>query len=392
MMPPPLAFTPEISALLAAHAPTAIGVSGGKDSAASALATSAYLDTIGHAGPRILIHSDLGRVEWRDSLPSCQRLADRLDLELVVVRRAAGDLMDRWLTRWDNNVERYTNLLCVKIILPWSTPSMRFCTSELKDAVIASDLKKRFAGHAIISVNGIRREESAKRRVAPVSKVLNRLRGVQLGTSGMGWHSIIEWKKEEVFSYLAAMNCPLHEAYTVYQASRCSCVFCMLGTRAGHIAGTKCADNHDLYREQTELEIVSTFSFQEGAWLGDVAPHLLSSTTRDRLAVAKIKAQQRELVEARIPKHLLYTKGWPTCVPTYDEAVLLCEVRLEVGEIIGIPVNYTTPDTLIGRYEDLMEQARLKGKEQNEQAEEPETSSLIQLNNFARSAASEVAA
>jgi hypothetical protein len=48
-----------------------------------------------------------------------------------------------WQGRWANNLTRYRDLLCVKLILPWSTPSMRFCTSELKTAVIASALKKR---------------------------------------------------------------------------------------------------------------------------------------------------------------------------------------------------------------------------------------------------------
>ena len=55
--------TDDVDALLAAGAPVAIGVSGGKDSCAAALATIEHLDTIGHTGPRVLIHSDLGRVE-----------------------------------------------------------------------------------------------------------------------------------------------------------------------------------------------------------------------------------------------------------------------------------------------------------------------------------------
>jgi hypothetical protein len=51
------------------------------------LALIPYLDAIGHHGPRVLIHSDLGQVEWKDSLPTCERLAARLGLELIVVRR-----------------------------------------------------------------------------------------------------------------------------------------------------------------------------------------------------------------------------------------------------------------------------------------------------------------
>ena len=60
--------TPEITSALEAGAAVAIGVSGGKDSAATALATTDYLEDVGHSGPRVLIHSDLGREEWRQSL------------------------------------------------------------------------------------------------------------------------------------------------------------------------------------------------------------------------------------------------------------------------------------------------------------------------------------
>ena len=127
--------TPEITSALDAGAAVAIGVSGGKDSAVTALATIDYLEDLGHRGPRVLIHSDLGRVEWRQSLPACHRLADRLGLELIVVRRETGDLLDRWRSRWENNVRRYAELSCVKLILPWSTASMKFCTSELKTSI-----------------------------------------------------------------------------------------------------------------------------------------------------------------------------------------------------------------------------------------------------------------
>src|SRR5579872_2712169 len=141
-----LEVIPQVHDLLTADAPVAFGVSGGKDSAAMVLATTVYLDQIGHRGPRILIHSDLGRLEWKASLPLCERLAQRVGLDLIVVRRQAGDLMERWLTRWRNNCERYAQLECAKLILPWSTPTMSFCRSELKTAIICRDLVERFPG------------------------------------------------------------------------------------------------------------------------------------------------------------------------------------------------------------------------------------------------------
>src|SRR3546814_9288489 len=78
-------------------------------------------------------------------------------------------MLARWQGRWANNLTRYQDLSCVKVILPWSTPSMRFCTSELKVAVITSALKKQYPGQDIVNVAGIRRQESPARNRMPIS-------------------------------------------------------------------------------------------------------------------------------------------------------------------------------------------------------------------------------
>lgn len=357
---PLISTTPLIEDLLRAHSPVAIGVSGGKDSDIAALETSAYLDAIGHQGTRVLIHSDLGRVEWADSLPQCERLAERLDLELIVVRRAAGGMMERWQTRWANNVARYAALECVKLILPWSTAAMRFCTSELKTAIICRELVRRFPNQTILSVSGIRREESAKRKLAPIAKAQPKLSSVTHVTRGYDWHPILELTKADVFAAHERHNFPLHEAYRTYGSSRVSCAFCILGSQADLSASTTCAANADIYREMVDLEITSSFSFQEG-WLGDVAPHLLDDRARAGLEHAKYVARIREAAESRIPAHLLYTKGWPTVMPSAEEAELLCEVRQVVAATVGLEIDYTTPERLLGRYAELMA-ARPKGE------------------------------
>ena len=55
-----LASVPAVDAAIVAGAPVVLGVSGGRDSLALALRVSEHLDEVGHAGPRRLIHSDLG--------------------------------------------------------------------------------------------------------------------------------------------------------------------------------------------------------------------------------------------------------------------------------------------------------------------------------------------
>lgn len=339
---------------MAAYAPVALGVSGGKDSSATALATTAYLDDIGHTGPRILIHSDLGRIEWRESLPMCQRLADFLGLELVVVRRQAGDLLDRWWVRWRNNVERYANLETVRLILPWSTPNMLFCRSELKAAIICRELIQRYPGRTILSATGIRREESATRAHAPISAPQVRLTNATHHTLGLDWHPIVSWQLAQVLAYHQIRQFPLHPAYA-RGMSRVSCAFCVLASLADLITSATTPDHQDLYRELVDIEIQSSFAFQSGHWLGDLVPMLLTAAQQRGVLEAKRRAATREQAEARIPRHLLYSKGWPTCMPTRTEARLLADVRGIVADTLHLRINYREPDAGLARYTQLME-------------------------------------
>ena len=347
-----VSVTPKVSSMLATGAVVAVGVSGRKDSVACAKRLAAYLDTIGHTGPRVLIHADLGSVEWRDSLPVCERLATQVGWELIVVQRKAGGMMERWEKRWENNIARYLALECVKVILPWSTPSMRFCTSELKTAVICSELSKRYKGRDILSVTGVRHQESAARAKMPIATQQPKL--TKKNSEGVNWNPIIDWSTDAVFDYIREQEGPLHEAYTKYGSSRVSCAFCIMGSIGDLNASSSCPDNQDIYRRMVTLEAVSTFGFQGSRWLGDLAPHLLDDETRAALDHAKQSHKVREAAEARIPKHLLFTKGWPTVMPTYDEAVLLGEVRQTVCGVMGIPSTFTQPEEVLARYAVLM--------------------------------------
>lgn len=347
-----VAVTSEVAQLLANDCVVAVGVSGGKDSDACAIATDRHLRAIGHAGPRVLVHADLGRVEWRDSLRNCERLARHLGWELIIVQRKAGDLLARWHSRWANSVARYVELSCVKLILPWSTPSMRFCTSELKVDQITSALKKRFPGQHIINVSGIRRQESPTRAKMPVAAPLAKLQ--RRGSAGMAWNAIIEWPLQDVLHAIRDAGLELHEAYTLYGASRVSCVFCIMSSQRDLQAAVACEDNHDVYRAMVELEADSTFAFQGNHWLADVAPYLLTESLVKRVNRSKAAAVARQEIEGELPRHLLYTAGWPTAMPTFAEAELIARVRRRVSELVGLNAQYLTADAVLSRYDDLM--------------------------------------
>src|SRR5437660_11108138 len=83
-----------------------------------------------------------------------------------------------------------------------------------------------------------------------------------------------------------------------------------------------------------------------------------------RLSEARKRAKQREQVEEQIPKHLLYIRGWPTIMPTFQEALLLSRIRRTVAEIMQIPIAYTEPESILARYAQLMAIHTSKGGRQ----------------------------
>jgi 3'-phosphoadenosine 5'-phosphosulfate sulfotransferase (PAPS reductase)/FAD synthetase len=350
---PPIALSEEVSAALALDAPVAVGVSGGKDSQAAALATAAHLDAIGHSGPRLLVHADLGRVEWSASLPTCEALASHLGWELLVVSRTAGDLLDRWRSRWDSSRRRYEALETVKLVLPWSTASMRFCTSELKAAVISSALRRRFPQGPILSVTGVRRDESAQRRRMPVAKASTRL--ARRASVGWDWNPIIEWSREDVFAVIAAAGLTLHPAYTDLGMSRVSCRFCILASGADLMRAAHADESLDLYRALVDLELGSSFGFQDTRWLADLVPDRLTQDQRAAIHGAKWRAMRRREIEATLPATLLFERGWPTRVPDLAEAASLATARNAMAALYRFETPYLTASAVRDRISELMQ-------------------------------------
>lgn len=343
----PIVTDIDLDALLAANSPVAFGVSGGKDSQAAVLAGFAHLDSIGHAGPRVLIHADLGSVEWDDSLPTCEALARHVGVELLVVSRKAGGLMERWESRWQSSKTRYQELSTVTLVPCWSTPAMRFCTSEQKTHVIEAELKRRFKGLQIVNVTGVRRAESAARSKSTIT-------GWDKDRRVLSWRPIVDWSTDQVFEAIDASGLHPHPAYRVFGMGRVSCKFCIMSSLPDMVAAAAQPESHDLYRQMVGLEADSTFAFQGARWLSDLAPHLMSSELSARVASAKRNAARRLEAEERITKPMLYVKGWPTRMLTDDEADILASVRTEVAEIFGWTATFADRASIHRRYAELM--------------------------------------
>lgn len=354
-----LAIDSDVAGLLAQQAVVALGVSGGKDSDAMALAVNRFLDAAGHTGQRVLVHSDLGQIEHSDSLPQCRRLAEMMELELIIVGRRQGGMIERWEQRWRDNAARYTNLECVTLITPWSSAGMRFCTSELKVTPICRELSQRFHGQPIINAVGIRREESPGRAKKPISQPNAKLMRAG-GKAGRDWYPILEWSVEQV--WLEHQRCAFepHYAYRHNGNSRVSCSVCVLSSLHDLQASLKDERNHAAYLRVVNLEINSAFSFQPSRWLGDVRSDLLNDVQREGLQRAKEINSRRREIEARIPKELRFVSGWPTFVPDDVQSSLLAEVREEIGHLTGLPVRYTSATAIRERYRELVNLRDLK--------------------------------
>lgn len=366
-----LAITPEVEALLQVGAPVAVGVSGGKDSHAIAWALSKLLKD--YTGPKVLIHSDLREVEWLDSLPACQRIADRISWELIVCGRPAGGMMERWESRWQSSIRRYVDMVTVAVVLPWSTPAMRFCTSELKVDPICAALKRRFGKVPIINVTGVRAEESSSRAQQPVSAP----GGPKLPPGSLTWRPLHPWLLQDVWDAIAESGVEAHEAYRLFGSSRVSCRFCILANEADLKASLKDPEAAAIYRRMCELELESGFAFQGSRWLTSLAPELLDQgpgrsygsadvpwgiSGAGMLVNAQLLCDQRREAEAWLPKHLQFTKGWPHCVPTLKESEKLAAMRRTICKLYGWQTPYADAKSVQDRYQELWDLKQAKKK------------------------------
>jgi 3'-phosphoadenosine 5'-phosphosulfate sulfotransferase (PAPS reductase)/FAD synthetase len=125
-------------------------VSGGKDG--QGMMRTLKRNKVPIAG---MIHCDLGRAEWPQSLGMCQRQADEYGIPLHVLRRADGLGLVEYM-------RRRLRLLAGTGKPFWPSAKARYCTSDLKRGPSNAFFRK--CGHnLIISAEGIRAEESTKR-------------------------------------------------------------------------------------------------------------------------------------------------------------------------------------------------------------------------------------
>ena len=294
-----LALTPAVEAALRDGAWVSYSVSGGKDSSAAIIAAEAALDAIGHPrDKRLMMHADLGRIEWAETLPHVQRLASVFNLPLRIVEHTSHDMISRWERRGDLGRERWAEGSTTNLIGPWSSASLRFCTSEMKIHVM-SRAKRELSG-PVVTVMGIRREESTGRAKTPYEAPDTAMK--RYGRSDcFVWNPVADWTKSQVFAAHEEKSIPLHDAYGL-GSTRLSCSFCVLANLNDLTVASAQDGNLETYRLLVEMEAKYGFSFQASRWLADVRPQLLTTGLLSDIERAKIAAARRRELEKSYPE------------------------------------------------------------------------------------------
>lgn len=206
--------------------------SGGKDSQAM-MAYLMELSQVGFCGRLVVVHSDLGEMEWEPMHDFIKKNAFGFEVHVVQPKLSFFDLCRKYLR------------------LP--SGQARFCTDQLKTQPIKWFIRDYCVQHGItraVNCIGIRSEESpsrAKKSPWRDSKVSLKKTGLQI----MEWYPIFDFKIEDVWNQIRQAGQEPHPVYAE-GFTRLSCVFCVFGRINEHKMAAKMRP--ELYQKMVALE------------------------------------------------------------------------------------------------------------------------------------------
>lgn len=245
--------TPDLAALdLNDYDWVLISSSAGKDSQAM---LTTMVEKCAAAGVKrsrlVVVHADLGRVEWLGTKDLAERQAKHYGLRFEVVTRPQGDLL--------HQVEFQRNGL-------WPSSTNRYCTSDHKRGQIlklltrltnetraAENTKRRIK---ILDCWGIRAEESTER--AKKDELSINKKGTNKKRLTHTYLPVFNFTENEVWATIKRSGVEHHRAYDLGMP-RLSCCFCIYSGRDSLlIAGEH---NPELLEEYVALEKRVKFDF-----------------------------------------------------------------------------------------------------------------------------------
>jgi len=241
--------TPEFTALVKAGALVVVNHSGGKDSQA----TYAVIRSLVPHAQIVVVHADLGEVEWGGVKT---HIAENIDHELHIAQAIYKDGAEKTLL---NMVER-------RGMFPSS--AARWCTSDLKRGPaekVIRRLSKETGRPIVISCFGFRAEESSARAKRPVWS--KNERNSKAGRVWFDFNPIHDLTTKEVFEVIASVDQEAHPAYAAGN-ERLSCVFCIFGSRNDLRLGA--AARPELFAKYVELEQKVGHTIRHNESLADI--------------------------------------------------------------------------------------------------------------------------
>ena len=211
----------------------------------------------------VVVHCDLGRVEWEGTLDLAREQAEHYGLRFEVVRRDLGDLLTQVEQRHEANLAKG------KSQAPWPSSTARWCTSDQKTSQVLKLITRLTAELSlprqarILNCLGIRAEESPARAKKVAYEVEAKSNGKR---EIVRWLPIFDWTEEQVWDRIHASGVRYHEAYEVGM-ERLSCCFCVLASRKDLTIAAK--HNPELAAEYVAVErrvgwkFTNTFSIED---------------------------------------------------------------------------------------------------------------------------------
>lgn len=224
----------QIDSLIARGALFVINHSGGKDSQAMYLLLCGLVP----AAQRVIVHADLGEVEWPGAVDQIKATTAGEPLHVCRSRRGLLQMIEE------------------RGMFP--SPSQRQCTSDLKRGPIERTVRavtreRKAAGieawGLVVNCMGMRAEESPGRsKLTPFKRHEGNSKA---GREWYDWLPIHDLTTVEVFTRIAAAGQSPHWVYAAGM-SRFSCCFCIMSNKADLTTAARL--NPDLYRRYADLE------------------------------------------------------------------------------------------------------------------------------------------
>ena len=239
-----------------------VNSSAGKDSQAMLDYLVELADKEGVRDRLVVVHADLGRVEWQGTADLAERQAKHYGVRFEKMARPQGDLLEHIENRG-----------------MFHDAKNRYCTSDHKRGQIGKIVTRlhRESGKAnfrVLNCLGIRAQESSAR-----SKKMSFVKDERNSTNNRHvdmWYPIFTWSIKDVWDRINASGVEHHKAYDLGMP-RLSCVFCVFAPK--HALKIAAKHNPELLDEYIRIEAK------------------IGHTFRNNFKIAELKNDQAEVTE-----------------------------------------------------------------------------------------------